>query len=348
MVHIELTIQRRHLFVVAALIVAVLVVWPSMSRASHTFDDVGDSNVFHSDIDWLAANGVTKGCNPPHNTKFCPSNPVTREQMAAFMKRLATGGAVDAGSLGGVDAETLMARMAALEAENDALQATLAGVTRNGDTLVFDGMNLQIVNGQGSTSTQNSLGNLIIGYNEDGTVDTGVALRTGSHYLIVGKDNEWTRHGGIVSGLSNSSTGSYASVTGGWKGQATVAYASVTGGHSNVASGNYASVTGGRNNQASGGDSSITGGRDNRASAGYSSVTGGNGNQAQGSYSSLTGGNSGNAIGDYSSVTGGSIGIASGNYSSVTGGSIGWAFFDYSSVSGGFDLETTSTYQVLP
>jgi hypothetical protein len=35
----------------------------------------------------LGTAGVTKGCNPPANTKFCPKDPVTREQMAAFLKR---------------------------------------------------------------------------------------------------------------------------------------------------------------------------------------------------------------------------------------------------------------------
>jgi glucose/arabinose dehydrogenase len=48
-------------------------------------DDDGD--VFESDINKLAAVGITKGCNPPDNTLFCPSDRVTREQMAAFLVR---------------------------------------------------------------------------------------------------------------------------------------------------------------------------------------------------------------------------------------------------------------------
>ncbi len=50
-------------------------------------DDNG--SVFEADIARLAAAGVTKGCNPPDNTKFCPHDPVTREQMAAFLNRAA-------------------------------------------------------------------------------------------------------------------------------------------------------------------------------------------------------------------------------------------------------------------
>jgi hypothetical protein len=51
--------------------------------------DFGDDDglVFESDIEWLAATGVTKGCNPPANTQFCPGAPVTRGAMAAFLHR---------------------------------------------------------------------------------------------------------------------------------------------------------------------------------------------------------------------------------------------------------------------
>jgi hypothetical protein len=51
-----------------------------------------DGSVFEPDIAKLAAAGVTRGCNPPANTEFCPSSPVTREQMAAFLHRAATSG----------------------------------------------------------------------------------------------------------------------------------------------------------------------------------------------------------------------------------------------------------------
>ena len=46
-----------------------------------------DSSIFEADIDRLAVAGVTKGCNPPDNTRFCPDDPVTREQMASFLAR---------------------------------------------------------------------------------------------------------------------------------------------------------------------------------------------------------------------------------------------------------------------
>jgi hypothetical protein len=52
-----------------------------------SFDDVPESNTFIEDITWLAEQGITRGCNPPGNTLFCPQDPVTRGQMAAFLVR---------------------------------------------------------------------------------------------------------------------------------------------------------------------------------------------------------------------------------------------------------------------
>ena len=50
------------------------------------FDD-DNGNTFEADIEWLGATGVTRGCNPPDNTLFCPEDFVTRGQMAAFLTR---------------------------------------------------------------------------------------------------------------------------------------------------------------------------------------------------------------------------------------------------------------------
>jgi hypothetical protein len=45
------------------------------------------SSVFAGDIDRLVAAGVTRGCNPPTNDRYCPDSPVTRGEMAAFLVR---------------------------------------------------------------------------------------------------------------------------------------------------------------------------------------------------------------------------------------------------------------------
>jgi hypothetical protein len=46
-----------------------------------------DESVFEDDIDRLATKGITRGCNPPDNDRFCPGEAVTRGQMAAFLVR---------------------------------------------------------------------------------------------------------------------------------------------------------------------------------------------------------------------------------------------------------------------
>ena len=51
-----------------------------------SFEDILNS-VHRYDINEIAYRGVTKGCNPPSNTKYCPSLDVTRGQMAAFIGR---------------------------------------------------------------------------------------------------------------------------------------------------------------------------------------------------------------------------------------------------------------------
>ncbi len=55
-----------------------------------------DGSLFEADIEKLAIAGITNGCNPPTNNRFCPDNPLTRGGMAALLVRAlnptATGG----------------------------------------------------------------------------------------------------------------------------------------------------------------------------------------------------------------------------------------------------------------
>ncbi len=50
------------------------------------FNDTSET-IFQTDIEWLNTTGITRGCNPPANTKYCPDKPVTRGQMAVFLVR---------------------------------------------------------------------------------------------------------------------------------------------------------------------------------------------------------------------------------------------------------------------
>jgi hypothetical protein len=54
--------------------------------ATTAFTDDDDSE-FETEIESLASAGVTRGCNPPANDRYCPDDPVTRGQMAAFLAR---------------------------------------------------------------------------------------------------------------------------------------------------------------------------------------------------------------------------------------------------------------------
>lgn len=46
-----------------------------------------DGNIFETAIQTIAAQGVTVGCNPPSNNRFCPNDTVTRDTMATFLTR---------------------------------------------------------------------------------------------------------------------------------------------------------------------------------------------------------------------------------------------------------------------
>lgn len=60
--------------------------YPPADPFTDWFADDNDSQ-FEADIEALAAAGITLGCNPPFNDRFCPRDPVTRGQMASFLVR---------------------------------------------------------------------------------------------------------------------------------------------------------------------------------------------------------------------------------------------------------------------
>jgi len=192
--------------------------------------------------------------------------------------------------------EDLQARVAVLE-------DLLVHFSREGDEITIMGGNLRVVNGTGSTETTNGLGNVIIGYNEERGGDAD--RRDGSHMLVLGRRNNYTRFGGMVGGEDNEAGGSYASVT---------------GGRASTASGDWATVAGGNGNRATGTFSSVSGGSFNEASGYRGSVSGGNGNQASGVSASVSGGIFNHASGVGSCVAGGRDNVAGGSGSSVSGG----------------------------
>lgn len=56
-----------------------------LSEVDHFADD--DGHLFEEAIDHIATAGITLGCNPPANDRFCPSRDMTRGQMAMMLTR---------------------------------------------------------------------------------------------------------------------------------------------------------------------------------------------------------------------------------------------------------------------
>ncbi len=55
------------------------------STIAAQFRDI--DGTFVHDIIWLATEGITRGCNPPQNDRYCPDRPVSRGELAAFLDR---------------------------------------------------------------------------------------------------------------------------------------------------------------------------------------------------------------------------------------------------------------------
>jgi len=184
-------------------------------------------------------------------------------------------------------------------------------VDTSADTVTFEGANVLIQSGSGSTSgTINGLGNLIVGYNEN----TRIGIRTGSHNLVIGSEHVYLSYGGIVAGYFNGIDGAYASVLGGEGNTATGTSATVLGGYNNDASGDYATVVGGFGNEASADHSTVLGGYGNEASGDSSAVVSGITNTASGFGAAVLGGYKNTASGAQATVYGGQSQTASTSY----------------------------------
>lgn len=268
---------------------------------------------------------------------------------------------------------SLIAQLTAVQA-NPALQLdgilTVDTDSNGHRRVLLSSVNLQVVNGIDQT-TLDGTGNIIVGYNEprtsggevcsDGQFTTqsncqgnggiwSLNHKTGSHNLIVGRGNSYSRDSGVVFGYQNAINRGGATVTGGSQNiasgfdshvsggsvnKATNTASSVSGGNSNKAIGEYSSVSGGVSNSAIGGSSAVSGGASNVASGSSSTVSGGILNSASGTSSSISGGGGSFATGFMSSVSGGSSNNATGTASNVSGGGTNTASGENSSVSGG-------------
>lgn len=148
----------------------------------------------------------------------------------------------------GLSLAALNTRLTAVEAKTQYMS-----IGGEGDMYV-KGTNLHIENGLPNPGVDiygnvispvlNGKGNLIIGYNTT-RLPYDNDIRTGSHNLIVGDQNNYTSYGGIVVGLDNTTSAPYASVSGGAANSASGKYSSVTGGAFNRATNDGSAVSGG-------------------------------------------------------------------------------------------------------
>jgi hypothetical protein len=212
------------------------------------FTDIPASSAFCADIQWMYNRGITQGCTA---TTYCPSQFVRRDQIAAFMSRLADNAVFQQGGnafgatavLGTIDARAL--------------------------EIVADGERaLRVWNvPQGASSAS--------GVNVLGGHSTNVISRTcsGLSCLVGDPVRGGTIAGGGASGSENRVTDSWGTVGGGTYNTAgngnsdgfDAAHAVVAGGSLNTASGWLATVGGGWNNLASGRFATVPGGLSNRA-----------------------------------------------------------------------------------
>jgi hypothetical protein len=210
-------------------------------------------------------------------------------------------------------------------------------------TVQFSGVNVQIINGEGSTESTNGAGNLVLGYDEE------PGAQTGSHDLMLGSKQAYTSYGSILGGWKNTASGP-RSVVLGENNLAEAEQAEVLGGGANQAIRFQAEVLGGSENAASGTASVIVGGRFNAATKIWADVGGGYLNTAAGEQASVSGGQANVALGTVSSVSGGQFNLTEdsaewigGGYNNTTKGSASW-----SSVFGGKELKATNPYEAIP
>lgn len=99
-------VPRRRIALALGLLLAAV---PAIAVAVHDFTDVPTASTFHTNIHNIAQAGITAGCNPPTQTKYCPTDSVRRDQMAAFLNRGLgrSTGTWDSGTIGGGNAIVL-------------------------------------------------------------------------------------------------------------------------------------------------------------------------------------------------------------------------------------------------
>ena len=269
-------------FVRRAVVALLLAAAPVASAQPCTpFTDVSVQDAFCGNVQWMYNRGITLGCTP---TTYCPSQSVTRIQMAAFMNRLGNvtfqqgGNAFGTTAVIGTNDDKMLEIVAngsrAMRYEPNPFTLNIVGGHAVND-LSPGVRGATIAGGGASASVPDPDFNFI----------TRGANRARSGYVTVsgGQNNRaGDQSGDLVSG----------------------AFATIGGGSTNTASRLYSTIGGGGINAANGSSSTIGGGFSNTANGNGSTVAGGSTNTATGHASTIAGGESNFAGGDYSFAAG--------------------------------------------
>jgi hypothetical protein len=228
---------------------------PAVAQNCDGFVDVLASNPFCPDVTWMKTYGVTKGCDATH---YCPTDNVSRLQMAAFMHRLGENPAfVNGGNAFGTVALLGTLDNNPLYVIVDSQRAMLVQPAVQSS----DGFNPNVVNGMGFNSVAGGIAGATIAGGGGCNPGTG-----GSCFVQTA--NQVTGTYGTVSGGSINTAGYLGAVAGGSSNTASGNFSTVAGGSFNTASNTFSTVAGGSSNTAAGAGSFAAGSDANAASDG--------------------------------------------------------------------------------
>ena len=130
-----------------------------------------------------------------------------------------------------VDVAEAQGRIAAVEGITDSMELTsIDGYP----SLVVEGVNIHLRNGLGGTSTDNGLGNFVLGYNES-RADPADNIRTGSHIVVTGREQNYEGSSGFLGGYQNTLNADYGSILSGFSNEVYGLASAVVGGLFNTA-----------------------------------------------------------------------------------------------------------------
>ena len=114
--------------------------------ASHNFEDVPDDAFFHDLVQFLVDNMITAGCSvsPP---RYCGDDPVTRGQMAVFLKKLSDLVDERVAALVATNTDALQGQITALQTALVAALGDTPCVRREGTEVIFEGSSITSISG---------------------------------------------------------------------------------------------------------------------------------------------------------------------------------------------------------